>query len=153
MNIGATYDVSTEDMIKRGKSVVSLVYALERIGLRTELYTDAQAKSMGSGRETAREMVKIKDAADALDPAMVMFAYAHPAFLRGMLLTAMHEHPARIQDSLKVGSAYGIPLKSLANDVFPEGCIILSTVMRSGDHSVSNVEAFVVKHLKDLGLI
>lgn len=152
VNVGASSDISADDVVKRGKSVVALVYALENMGLRTELYADSQSKSLEGGPETGRVVVKVKDAADALDPAMVMFALAHPSFLRGMMLGAMHEHPERFQKSLNVGGGYGRPTKGMPNDVFPDGCIVLQTVMRSGDN-VTDAEEFVVKHLKELGLI
>ncbi|TCO56780.1 hypothetical protein EV192_106255 [Actinocrispum wychmicini] len=153
VNIGASYDISAMDMIERGKSIVALVYALERIGIRTEVFTDSQSKGSKGTSETIRQVVKVKDAADALDPAMIMFTLAHPAFYRGLVMASKHEHPRRFHKPLKIGNTYGYPIDRLSNEVFPNECIILKTVMRSDDRNVSDVEAFVVSHLKDLGLI
>ncbi|MFD1044176.1 hypothetical protein ACFQ1S_00485 [Kibdelosporangium lantanae] len=153
VNLGATGGVSVGDMVKRGKSVVALVYALERMGLSTELFADSQSGSRDLRPETTREMVKVKGASDALDPAMIMFALAHPSFYRGLLFASMHAHPARFHEPLDIGRSYGNVLRDLPNDVFPDGCIVLNTAMRPSDLNVSDAEAFVVKHLKELGLI
>lgn len=151
VNVGASGIVDSKVITARGKYIVSLVYALESMGLRTELYADLQAK--GWGRGTCRTLVKVKAADDVLDPAMIMFAYAHPAFMRAYMLASMHGFSEGIQVKVGVGSGYGVPTKGFDDqDILPEGTVTVASNM-TGAWNKQDAQDFVVKHLRELGII
>ena len=155
VNISASCAVDAETITARGKNVVALVHALETLGIRTELYVDAPAKALGWGGDskiTANTIVKIKDAQDTLDAAMVMFAFAHPAFLRALILPSMHGFPREYQEAMGVGSSYGQPSSRDNSDEYPDGTIRLDTEM-PGRWTPQQAKTFVVDHLKQLGII
>lgn len=156
INIVASAMVKAETIEARGKSVMALVFALERIGIRTEIYADMQVEEISwhnNEKTYGRVITKVKDAGETLDPAMVSFALAHAAFFRAMVMPAMHEFPQQIKEDLGVGSFYGTPTNDMSNEgVLPEGTIQIESAMR-GRWDNTKAEDFVVKHLKELGMI
>lgn len=157
VNISASCAVDSETITCRGKNIVALVHALEALGIRTELYVDAPSEAIfggigGNRGITANTIVKIKEPEDMLDPAMVMFAFAHPGFLRALILPTMHGFSDRVQTAMGVGSSYGQPSKRKETDEYPEGTIRLDTEL-PGVWTADKAKEFVVKHLKELGII
>jgi len=152
INVGASGVVEAETITARGKNVVALVHALESLGLRTELYADLPAKGSNDYDVRSRTVVKVKSADETLDPAMVMFAFAHPAFMRGFMLTSMEAYPEKFGKGLGVESGYGIPTKGWGTELFPEGTIQVSSNM-TGMWDRSMAERFVIEHLRELGII
>src|SRR5215469_8703808 len=74
------------DVIKRrGQVLVALALLLSRLGYASELWVAMTARRRGTDY-VAESKVQIKSANDALDPARIMFAYAHPAALRMVML-------------------------------------------------------------------
>jgi hypothetical protein len=153
-NIAVNAMTETRKMIARGKAVVALVHAIESLGLRTELYVELQVRAFMGGDNGYRmhQITKLKDASDSLDPAMIMWAYAHPAFFRGLGLASMNELPARWKEDLDVygtSGSYGQASSEWAGtDMYPEGTIMVPTSLdRDNPHD------FVVEHLKGLGII
>lgn len=153
VNLSVSGRVAASKLIRRGKAIVSLVYALESMGLRTELYTCNPSGSRNRSRHTF-DTVRLKDASDVLDPALIMFALAHPSYFRALMLPAMFEHPEPWRTALGVGSSFGTVEPMPTNTGLPEGAIVLDTKVSLYDTDrVDNPEAFVSRHLKDLGLI
>lgn len=151
INVGASGMVDAETITARGKNIVALVHALESLGLRTELYADLQAHGFNESYKT-RTTVKVKSADETLDPSMVMFAFAHPAFMRGYMLSTMHAFPDRIADGIGAGHGYGIPTKGFGTDIFPDGTVQVDSAMRGRWTKAMAVE-FVTEHLRELGII
>jgi hypothetical protein len=155
VNIVASAVVSAETIEARGKCVMALVFALERIGIRTEIYADMQVSewTFRDAKTFGRIITKVKDAGEVLDPAMVSYALAHASFFRALVMPAMHEFPRAIQDEIGVGDGYGIPTNDMDNEgVFPEGTIQIESAMY-GEWDRTKAEDFVVRHLKELGMI
>jgi hypothetical protein len=157
VNIAASAMVSAETIEARGKCVTALVYALERVGIRTEIYADLQVKgySYAGKFDKGRIITKVKDAREILDPAMVSFTLAHAGFFRAFGIPAMHAFPESYHDNIGVGNGggYGTPTNGFDNEgVFPEGTIQIESAMR-GEWDKVKAEDFVVSHLKDLGMI
>lgn len=152
-NLAVGHSVTSEAMISRGQAVVALAYALEMIGIRTELYADFQVRGKPGTGMSSRTVVTLKSAEDALDPAMVMFAYAHPAFFRALALPAMHAHPRMFHEPLKIGSSYGRVTETLPLDVFPEECIYVPSFLKGNEDTVTDAREFVIEHLKSLRII
>lgn len=155
VNVSVSGGVSADKVIRRGKAIVSLVYALERIGLRVELYVVATSNSVTKAKRTGCDWVRVKQAQDVLDPAMIMFALAHPSFLRALMLSAMYEHPEPWRNAFDVeGGSFGSPMSMPEMTGLPDGTVVLDTKVSIYDRDrIDSPEAFVTRHLKDLGLI
>lgn len=153
VNVGASWMVDTDTIQCRGKNITALVYALEALGIRTELYADLQIHGMFREGNQARNIVKIKAAEDTLDPAMVMFAFAHPGFMRSYMLASLHKFSKRVQGMVGVGEGYGIPTKGFTQDVFPEGTISVPIPLQGGKWNADKARDFVVENLRELGMI
>lgn len=71
--------IDPEDYIRRGQVLAALAIALERLGHSTELWLDI---GYHSGDKSYHSRILVKGSADAVDPAVIMLAYAHPGTLR-----------------------------------------------------------------------
>lgn len=71
--------VKSDDILKTGAKVLSVIIALEQQGYRFNLY---QAQSYADGEDCDMLVVKIKDAAQPLDLKRVSFPMTHTAFFR-----------------------------------------------------------------------
>lgn len=138
--------VSTRTIKRRGHTVAALAFALSRMGFAIELWADLSAQG---SRITNHMRVLVKGANDELDPARIMFAFSHPAMLRGLCMPAMHSFPEDIRKALGVGYSYGSPADPKQD--LPEGTIYLPSVC--SDRDVPEAEAELVRHLRDLGII
>lgn len=143
--------VSVESIKRRGHTVAALAFALERIGYAVELWADFSAQGVGSRNRghIARMRTLVKGANDELDPAKVMFAYAHPAMLRALSLAATHEYNATWQKRVNVGMGYGRPQDPKQD--LPEGAIYLPCVL--SDEDVPDADKALLGHLRDLGVV
>ena len=71
--------VKSDDILKTGAKVLSVIIALEQQGYRFNLY---QAQGYADGEDCDMLVVKIKDAAQPLDLKRVSFPMTHTAFFR-----------------------------------------------------------------------
>lgn len=138
--------VQPETIKRRGHGIAALAFALSRMGLAVELWADQAVKS---GSSIASNRVLVKGANDELDPARIMFAYAHPAMLRGLMMANMHNWPAAQRKMHRVGTGYGYPTDPVRD--LPEGTIYLPSVLSSVD--VPNAKDMLMHHLTELGLL
>lgn len=122
---------------RRGQTMVALALALSKLGHSSELWADL---SGGSGTGEFHIRVLVKSASDELDPARVMFAFAHPAMLRVLGFSAIF---GMGKSTLVTPSA---PVKDL-----PEGTIYLPEVC--SDRDVPQAAAFLRKYLDEIGLL
>lgn len=161
-NVSVSGGVSTETIEARGKNICALVHALETLGIRTELYTSFGNTTDffgtdDNGAVKCQITVKVKKAEEILDPAMVMFAYAHPAFFRAYMLTAMHELPVKHHRAFGMysGGGYGHVVKLVDTTSFPEHTVVVDAKMRGGrgEWNPKMAKDFVVSQLKDLEMI
>jgi len=142
--------VSAKQLVKRGQIITALALELSRMGMNVELYADFSACSdRWGGATTVRHqaIVLVKGANDTLDPAKILFAYAHPATLRVLSLTAMHGLPREFRGPLSVGGSYGSPDKPA--EILPAGTIYLPEVYTGEDVDAA---ATLRKYMQDLGL-
>lgn len=138
--------VSNDAIKKRGYGIAALAFALSKLGFAVELWADLSAKS---GSTTGRIRVLVKGANDELDPAKIMFAYAHPALLRTLCFSAMHAFPSGVRKALDVGGSYGTPENP--KEDLPDGTIYLPSVLR--DRNIPNAEEMLREQLTALGVI
>jgi hypothetical protein len=135
--------VSADSILKRGRLIVALALALTRLGHSVEMYVNANGLCRGnpSGKYGKCELsVKVKGTDDEIDPAAIMFAYAHPAMLRRVLFGIREK-------SCPAGHVPMGPSVSL----YPDGTIFLPEIR--SDHDVPDADQFLRKYLGELGLL
>lgn len=145
-SVSYSSSVSVSSIKRRGHGIAALAFALSRMGLTVELWADLSSKC---GRSISTNRVLVKGANDLLDPARIMFAYAHPGMLRGLMMASMHAWPEPIRKRHEVGSGYGQPTDPRQD--LPDGTIYLPSVLT--DRDVPNAKEMLIKHLSVLGLI
>jgi hypothetical protein len=129
--------LSAETVIKRGRVITALALALSRLGHNVELWADLTGKN-GKGELQVRVLVKGAD--DELDPAKVMYAFAHPSMLRQLHFSALEKRGYRPSQRV-------LPPK---RDL-PEGTIYLPELVSGRD--VPDADEFLRKYLGELGLL
>jgi hypothetical protein len=137
--------VDVESIKRRGHTVAALAFALTRIGLAVELWADMSA---GNSSVTHRARVLVKGANDELDVARIMFAFTHPAMLRGIGFGVMNSYPENIRDAYGRG-LYGSPVDPKRD--LPDGTIYLPSICSS--HDVPDAYLTVVSTLRELGVL
>lgn len=148
-SIGVSGGITAEDLILKGQVITALALQLERLGMNTEMYADMSAADRYRApvyHTTQRILVKGPN--DVLDPAKVLFAYAHPAMLRVLVLSAMHAFPEDWRKRMKTGSRYGTPEPS--PETLPEGTIYLPETLL-GDRTAA--PGYLCDYLEQLGLV
>lgn len=142
--------ISAETIKRRGHGVAALAFALTKLGYATELWVDLSATGKENGKRMSMRVL-VKGPNDALDPAMIMFAFSHPAMLRALGLPAMHEMPEKWQGWLgaQEGGSYGRPSDPLED--LPDGTIYLPSVRAFED--VPEAYDMLLAHMRLLGII
>lgn len=130
--------ISAATIRKRGQAIVALAMALSKLGHNTELWMDLTGQA---GKGTVKVRVLVKGANDELDPARIMFAFAHPAMLRQLGFAAI--------GLLGYSPAGTMPVPPERD--LPEGTIYLPELRSS--HDVPNADQFLRKYLGELGLL
>lgn len=139
--------VSTETIKCRGYVVVALAVVLSRLGYSTELWADDSGK--GDDGKRCRMRTLVKGPNDELDPAKIMFAYAHPAMSRVLSTPAMHSLPKSWQSIMRVGRNYGVPIDPKQD--LPEGTIYIPCVCSNRD--VPDADVALLRYMRDLGIV
>lgn len=145
-SVSVSGGIGGESLKRRGYGVAALALAMNSLGFATELWADLSASG---GKCTGRIRVLVKGTNDELDPAKVMFAYAHPAMLRTLCFAGMHRFPSGVRKALDVGSGYGSPTNP--KEDLPEGTIYLPCV-RLAD-GIPEPADMLRRHLADLGIV
>jgi hypothetical protein len=140
-----SYSVSIQpDVIKRrGQVLCALALLLSRLGYNSELWVSMCAES---GYKTAEVKVLVKGANDTLDPARVMFAYAHPSALRVLMFGCQDSHASKGFD---FGATRGRPVAPIKD--LPEGTIYLPELM-SG-RNIPDAHEELKRYLRETGLL
>jgi hypothetical protein len=144
--------IKPDTVIRRGQLMVALALALERLGHSVVIYSNIAYGDMHGGVRYSDEefSVRVKGADDTIDPARLMFALAHPAFVRCLLFTAAYNLPDERGRGRRHNSQVGIPLPA-TKDIYPEGAIILPEIVSNRD--VPNADVFLREYLGKLGLL
>lgn len=145
-SVSVSCAVRSDALKRRGYGIAALAFALSRLGFSVELWADLSATK---GATTGRIRVLVKGANDELDPARVMFAYAHPAMLRGLCFAGMHAFPHSVREALGVGRDYGCPADPKRD--LPDGTIYLPCVFSEVD--IPDPEYMVRGYFSELGII
>lgn len=147
-SVSMSASVSKETIKQRGFGVSALAFALTRLGFAVELWADWTSGSARGG-DVGQMRVLVKGLNDELDYAKILFAYAHPAMLRGLVHAAAHDFNAETRRTIGIGSFYGYP--SSPEQDLPEGTIYLPEIKSSFD--VPTAPELLTRYLKELGII
>ena len=110
-NITASSKVTTDQMMRKGATVVGLIDLLERSGRRVELDLVTGSQSHNSDGHSIQTSVRVKDAGASLDIERIAYAIAHPSSLRRLGFAIMELIPleARRSCGISPGNGYGMP--------------------------------------------
>ena len=136
--------VSATAIINRGIVIVALALALEQAGHQTELWVSDEYTA-GSSRAILRTLVK--STSEFIDPARIMFAYAHPAVQRGLGFCTIAGMPSPF---FKIAQASYGNVSGITKDL-PEETIYMEPIFRHSDSP--NAEAELRRYLIQLGLL
>lgn len=144
INVAASGSTSTEAMIMRGVAAVAAITCLESMGLRCEVDL---AHGTGRAGYHVEEIIRIKDAGEALDLDRLTFLCAHPATLR-RLIFATEEHfsdDVRTRYSFTRDGTYSAP-----QDLDDQGDIYLGRLV--GEWTQREAYQWVVGVLQSQGI-
>jgi hypothetical protein len=147
-NVGYSGSQSAATIIRRGQVITALALALSQLGHASEIWLD---HTIESGGRVAQIRVLVKGANDTIDPARILFAFAHPGIQRSLVFW--------VQDGMKtqhkskaptgIGNHYG-GLRDPIHDM-PEGTIYLPTLRSAHDRTDAHTE--LRGYLSELGLL
>lgn len=147
-SVSMSASISGDTIIKRGNGVCALAFALTSLGFAVELWADWTSRGTGT-HDVGHIRTLVKGCNDELDPAKIMFAYAHPCMLRGLTHPAAHELNQDCRAAIGIGDYYGIPAAPVQD--LPEGTIYLPQITSARD--VPNADALLLQYLRELGLV
>ncbi|TVZ01257.1 hypothetical protein EAS64_33805 [Trebonia kvetii] len=145
-NVVVSGAISSESIMKRGRLIVALALLLGQLGHSTELWVSMRT---GDYQPEAEIAVKVKGVDDVIDPAVIMFAFAHPAMSRHLAFQSFWTLPGRWGTERNRSGMIGKPLMPSAN-LYPEEAILLPGVFSATD---LDTESFLREHLRTLGLL
>lgn len=149
IEVGVPCGVSQATVREHGYALMSLVEAIERTGLRAEIWADHFSHSFDA-RTTARQSILLKEAGDPFDAGMFMFVLTHDGMCRGLGFNTFHYYPETFRRALGAGEFYGVYREGTDHKLsdYPEDAIYIPAP-RYG----SNPDRLVQKTLRKLGLI
>lgn len=147
-SVSMSASISNDVIKRRGFGISALAFALTRLGFAVELWADWTSGSY-SGDKVGQMRVLVKGLNDELDYAKILFAYAHPTMLRGLVHAAAHDFNASTRSAIGIGQYYGVP--SHPEQDLPEGTIYLPELKSS--HNVPTAPEMLLQHLRELGIV
>jgi hypothetical protein len=132
-NVSPSAAVNAESIVNKGAHVMALVRTLEFAGHRVEVSIVPWAFSANyQGRPVAGTVVTIKQFDEPLDPALTIFALAHPAVSRRFGFLTLENMSREAQKKAGVGFGYPCNLKTSADIVIDSqvGLIDMTWIIR-----------------------
>lgn len=107
VNVGHQYKIRPSEIVKNGKEIVNIVNAFETNNIRTRLVVMVAVSDDDS--DVFRTFIVCKDLYDNFDLKRVMFAIAHPSFLRRLWFSMAEREPKEIRSKFgfELGWGYG----------------------------------------------
>ena len=107
INVGHQYKIRPSEIVKNGKEIVNIVNAFETNNIRTRLVVMVAVSD--DDNDIFRTFVVCKDLYDNFDLKRVMFAIAHPSFLRRLWFSMAEREPKEIRSKFgfELGWGYG----------------------------------------------
>jgi hypothetical protein len=136
--------VSGKAVEKRGMVIVALALALDACGHQTELWLSDEYTT-GDNRAIFRTLVKGPN--DFIDPAKIMYAYAHPSVQRGLGFCAVAGLPQPWNRIARESYGY---VTGITKDM-PDGTLYIEPMFRYTDSA--NLDTELRMYLSQLGLL
>lgn len=114
VNISAASFRSSEQLLERGARIASLVWALEKKGVRCEIVIAEYAIADREYHSLIK--VKVKDAGAHLDESRIAYAIAHPTMLRRLVFSVQEHQPYWFFKNFESG--YGAPADLMEDHVW-----------------------------------
>ena len=151
VDIGATWNTSTEAMIRRGAAIVALVDQIEASGKRVHIVAVnavgvSGAKIDGEKVSTLIYKITIKESGEHLDMDRIAFATAHPSMLRRVWMRLIEIHS---DDYI---SGYGGVLTLKEEDIEANAMYIPPMYGDSGYRTEEEAVETVQRHWNDAAL-
>lgn len=136
ISTGATSDIDTEAIIRRGIAVTALVELLQAANRAVEIYAEATCVPGGrSEKDLFTALVQLKEASEPLDINRVMFAMGHPAWHRRITF-AIRESARDLPNGAAIvrrfdftsGGGMGRSIEAKMGDELGEDTIVLQTI-------------------------
>lgn len=102
-DIGYNAGVSSKTMLERGLETLNVVNALEKRGIRCNLYVSCVLRE-GSGKAPVNIQVRVKSSSQRMNIKQIAFPLAHPSFFRRIVFGLIE----RLDETRKFGYGYGI---------------------------------------------
>ena len=147
--------LEAETVIRRGQIITALAIALGKLGHSVELWADISTEKGLSGSNSGWERVSIrvlvKGANDTIDPASILFAYAHPGMLRRLGFAVKHGY-SELKRGANGGTAISVSgMPSAPIEDLPEGTIYMPELLSEAD--VPDAHTVLKGYLGELGLL
>ena len=110
INVGHKYNIRPSEIVRNGKEIVNIVNAFEINNIRTRLVVMVAVSD--DDDDVFRTFVVCKDLYDHFDLKRVMFAVAHPSFLRRLWFSMAEREPKEIRNKFgfEIECGYGDPV-------------------------------------------
>lgn len=141
--------VSNRAVMQRGFVIAGLAMALNRLGHQTDLWVSDEYFARTRPNERVIIRTHVKSPNDFIDPARIMFAYAHPGVQRGMGFGLAGGEKTNGYGAALKRASFG-PVTSMTQDM-PDGTVYMPPVFRGDD--TQNADAEVRRYLVQLGLL
>jgi len=151
VDIGATWNTSTEAMIRRGAAIVALVDQIEASGKRVHIVAVnavgvSGARIDGEKVSTLIYKITIKESGEHLDMDRIAFATAHPSMLRRVWMRLIEIHS---DDYI---SGYGGVLTLQKEDIETNAMYVPPMYGDSGYQTEEQAVETVQRHWNDAAL-
>jgi hypothetical protein len=140
-------DVVPDTIIRRGMVVVALALALEAAGHGTELWVSDE---YDDGRSHVIFRTRVKGPNDCIDPAKIMFAFAHPSVQRVLGFCAVAGLPSPWHQIATRGYGH---VSSLTKDDMPPETLYIEPVHRRQGADIDILVREVKMYLAQIGLL
>lgn len=145
--------ITSDTYLRRGRCIVALALALNRLGHAVEIWAYDSSVSNGKPGD-AHCRVLVKSAHDEVDPERLMFTLAHPAMHRALMWAVRDGYPQPWREGLSQELSRGRPNNTtvtVEEGMYPEGTIFLPGLRSTTN--VPDADVFLRKYLGELGLL
>lgn len=113
VNVGVAYTVNSHSIINRGKGVVSAIKEYEKLGVNCKLTVIHVSQSAENENYVYQFSVTVKEYDQELDIDRAAFCFAHPSFLRRLMLKCLENTGSKLTGSRNnYFEGYGYPVSN-----------------------------------------
>lgn len=130
---------------------MALIDALALCNLTVEIWWECAVRGAGRSRKTASMLVKLNDAATAIDPDVLMYALTHPSmFRRHAFAVGETDKTFRDEYGFKASGYYGYPADVQCGELIDADVIV--GIPTNYDECVNQPERWVQHVMESVGV-